>query len=224
MIKYIIATLTLIISISCTNHNSSSISIEPIEFLYNDSPNIIDSPTGNQELRYGLKYGKIIPPSFPDSMKMEKNLLTQIAAYNSALIHGDFNTCSKYLYPAAFEYYKRYYPNFPDDEIIEKIFAANAKELQEIFKSWKSKNIEYQLVVYNFEKKITYGDNIIIIFNITSNISSEKVFLHLEDLDKTIGISHNNGVNWWFMNNHEDLPTILGKNYPSEVVNAIMGY
>jgi hypothetical protein len=39
-----------------------------------------------------------------------------------------------------------------------------------------------------------------------------------------IGISQNGGVNWWFIAENEDTPTILKMRYTQDVVNKVMGY
>ena len=176
------------------------------------------------ELPKGLKYGKVLCPEFPDSMKIENNLLRQVASYNSALLHGDVKTCGSYLYPDAFEYCKKYYPNFPDKEVMKEFFKDMSGNLQETLKNWKKNGVNFQIIVYNLEKKITYDSDVIIVFNVTSNMCSDNVYIHSVEMDKTIGISQNGGTNFWVMNNHEDLPSILSMHYPQEVVNAVMGY
>lgn len=191
---------------------------------YAETPTIVKSPKSKRELPDGLEYGKVLPPVFPDSMKVENNLLRQVATYNSALLHGDVNTCGKYLYPDAFDYCRKYYPDFPDEEVMKEFFKDMSDDMQEALMVWEKNGVDFQILVYNLEKKIKYKDDIIIVLNVTSNMCSEDVFIHSTELDKTIGISQNGGTNFWFMNNHDDLPTILAMHYPQNVVNAVMGY
>lgn len=212
--------------LSCNNGktNGKSSSNEVILTNYSDSVRLEPSPTSKKELPPPLCYGKVIEPTFPDSMKAERNVLSQVATYHSALLHGDVETCASYLYPDAFEYCRSFYPDFPDDQVIREFFKDISSGLQEAMKGWAKKGIEPKIVVPNFERKIQVGNDIIIVYNVTLSLCSENVFIHSTELDKTIAISHNAGINWWFMNNHEDLPTILRKRYSQEVVNAVMGY
>ena len=209
------------IFISCS-HSPSSKEFEVTK--YDDAPKIVKSPQSRHELPQGLQYGKIVPPIFPDSMKVERNLLCQIASYNSALIHGDVNSCEKYMYPDAFDYCKKYYPDFPDAEVMKEFFKDVSGDLSNALKEWAKNGVDFQIIVYNLERKIKYKDDIIIVFNVTSNMCSDNVYIYSAELDKTIGISQNGGTNFWFMNNHDDSPTILGIHYPQNVVNAIMDY
>lgn len=208
---------------SCSNSQSSSSNDVDI-YEYNDSINIIPSPKHKMELPEGMEYGKIIPPEFPDSMKAERNLLVQVAAYNSALLHGDVQSCAKYLYPDAFEYCRKYYPDFPDEEVMKEFFKDVSGEMKDMVAAWQRHGVDIQIVVCDFLRKVTYKDDIIIVFNISTNFYSEEVYTHSTQIDKTIGISQNGGKNWWFMDDHEDLPTILSMHYNQDVVNAVMGY
>ena len=224
LIHTVLYSMIMIIQSCSYSGSSNSDSSNVTTVVYTDSINLDKSPKGKKTLPEGLAYGKIIPPSFPDSMKVENNLLSQVATYNSALMHGDVNTCSSFLYPDAFEYCRKYYPDFPDEEVIKEFFKDISGGLQEALKTWTKMGVEPQIVVTNIERKIVYKDDIIVVFNVSLNMCSDDVFIHSTDLDKTIGISHNKGKNWWFMNNHEDLPTILKKRYNQDVVNEVMGY
>ncbi len=213
--------LLSLILISC----SKTVDSNEIEvFHYNYVPIIEQSPNLKGELPKDLEYGKVIPPTLPDSMKIERNMLSQMASYNSAMLHGDVNTCGKYLYPDAFDYCRKFYPDFPDEEVMREFFKDLSEEMINAINTYAKNGIDFQIVVYNLERKIKFKDDLIIVFNVTSNICSENLFTHSINLDKTIGISQNGGTNFWFMNNHEDLPTILGIRYPQSVVNAVMDY
>lgn len=210
----------IILLYSCSTSTSNK--VEVIE--YNDSIQIVPSPKSKHDLPPQLAYGKIIPPTFPDSMKVERNMLSQVASYNSALLHGDINTCRKYLYPDAFKYCREFYPGFPDDEVINEFFKDTTGGLQEALVKWQDMGVEFNIVVSNLERKVIYGDDIIIVFNVTSNQCSDSIYIHSTAEDKTIAISQNGGKNWWFMSNHDDLPTILAMHYNQDVINAVMDY
>lgn len=217
---YILIALISISICSCGNLSNSKLEV----IIYNDTIQIEPSPKSKHDLPQGLAYGKIIPPVFPDSMKAERNLLSQVASYNSALLHGDVNTCKKYLYPDAFKYCRKYYPGFPDEEVMNEFFKDTSGDLQNALIKWQEMGVDLNIVVSNLERKIICGNDIIIVFNVLSNQCSDNVYIHTTDEDKTIGISQNGGKNFWFMNNHDDLPTILAMHYPQEVINAVMGY
>lgn len=204
---------------------SQTIGSNELEIIqYDCTPMIEQSPYSKRELPKDLEYGKVLQPVFPDSMKIEQNLFRQMDTYNSAMLHGDVNTCGKYLYPDAFDYCRKFYPDFSDEEVMREFFKDISGEMVNALHICAKNGIDFQIVVYNLERKIKYKGDVIIVFNVTSNICSEDVFSYSTKLDKTIGISQNGGTNFWFMNNHEDLPTILGIRYPQTVVNAVMDY
>lgn len=213
--------MIIMLAWSCSK-SSTSKSVEV--FSYNDTVQTLPSPKSKHELPSELAYGKIIPPVFPDSMKIERNLLSQVASYNSAMLHGDIATCKKYLYPDAFEYCKKFYPGFPDEDVINEFFKGTSGDMQEALLKWQEMGVDFNIVVSNLERKIISGDDIIIVFNVSSNQCSESVYIHSTEADKTIGISQNGGTNWWFMSNHDDLPTILAMHYGQDVINAVMDY
>jgi hypothetical protein len=218
--KVLIAILSIVILPSCSNMVDNKISVEN----YTDSIQIEESPISGKQLPPDMAYGKIIPPSFPDSIKPENNLLKQVASYNSALLHGDVNACAKYLYPDAFTYCRKFYPDFPDEEVMKEFFKSASGDLQEHLAKWAEIGVEVKIIVSNLVRKVTKGDDIIIVFNVSTNMCSDDVFIHTKSTERTIGISQNGGKNWWFMCDHEDLPTILKMHYSDEVVDEVMGY
>lgn len=220
VLAYILAAILFVTICSCGNNTSDKLEV----ITYNDTMQIIPSPKSKMELPEGLAYGKIISPTFPDSMKVECNMLSQVASYNSALLHGDINTCKKYLYPDAFEYCKKFYPGFTDEEVMDDFFKITSEDFKEVLEKWQEMGVDVNFVVTNLERKIIFNNDIIIVFNISSNQCSDNVFIHSTDKDKAIGISQNGGTNWWFMSNHDDLPTILSMHYNQEIVNAVMDY
>lgn len=204
---------------------SKSVGSDELEVIqYNSIPTIEESHNSKRVLPQDLEYGKVLAPVFPDSMKIEQNLLRQIDTYNSAMLHGDVNTCGKYLYPDAFDYCRKYYPDFSDEEVMKEFFKNISAEMLNALNICSKNGIDFEIVVYNLERKIKYKDDVIIVFNVTSNLCSNDVYTHYTNLDKTIGISYNRGTNFWFMNNHDDLPTILSMHYPQKVVNAVIEY
>lgn len=171
-----------------------------------------------------LAFGRIEPATFPDSLKVEQNLISQIAAYNSALLHGDVLTCRSYIYPDAIKYCKKYYKGLSDDEVIQQLMKDVSGDLQEMITVCENNGIEVSIVNPNLLRKIQFGNDIIIVFNTTTNFCSEYVYTYSKEMSHDIGVSQNGGVNWWFFTENEDTPTILKMHYSQEIVNKVMGY
>lgn len=199
----------------------------PSVFVYHDSIRVSPSPKEPIELintQPMLAFGKIEQIVFTDSMKAERNLISQISAYNSAILHGDINTCASYLYPDAVKYMRHYYSGFNDDEILAEMFKEISGDMQKAFRKLEENGVCLNIVVPNFVRRVEVDSDIIIVFNTTSNICSETVFTHFKEMNHQIGISQNGGVNWWFIAENEDTPTILKMRYTQDVVNKVMGY
>ena len=97
--------------------------------------------------------------------------------------------------------------------------------MQSICRRCAEEGIDLYIVVPNLIRKVESGDNdIIIVFNTISNVCSENVYTHFKEMSHDIGISQNGGINWWFLTENEDTPTILKMHYSQEVVNKVMGY
>lgn len=194
---------------------------------YSDDFKIIDSPNKPLQLleqQPYLSFGKIEQPFFPDSMKVEQNLISQITAYNSAMLHGDIKTCMGYFYPDALNYCKKYYAGLSDIEVFEEMMKDMSDQLQEMITVCEARGIEVSIVVPNLVRKVQYGNDVIIVYNTTTNFCSEYVYTYNKEMGHDIGVSKNGGVNWSFFTENEDTPTILKMHYPQEVVNKIMGY
>jgi len=200
----------------------------PLEiYEYKDTVVIIPSPKNktpgqlfNGKVRLAL--GKI--QNYEGQDKIEKNLLSQIATYNSALIHGDKQNCVKYLYKDAIVYFRKYYHGFSDEAITNEFFKSISQSYVEQLNRFSEHGIEFSMVIPSFTRKIKQGDNLFIVFNITSNVCSESLYTHLTDYDQTLGISHNGGKNWCFITINEDTPNILRISNSEDIIDAVMGY
>lgn len=211
---------------SCTN-GKTSVNEKVYVINYDINTKIIDSPyepIGLLEQQPSLAFGKIEQPFFPDSMKVEQNLITQIDAYKSAFLHGDIMTCSKYIYPDAIKYCKKYYKGLSDEEIFLQFMKDISGNLQGMIDVCANKGIEVEIVNSNLLRKVEYDNDIIIVFNTTVNFCSDYVYTYCKEMTREIGVSHNRGVNWFFFTANEDAPTILGMHYSQNVVNMVMGY
>ena len=210
---------------SCTNLNNKEITLEIHE--YHDSVKIIPSPQiiNSDEIskdKSVLVPGKI--QNYEGQDKTEKNLLSQIATYNSALIHGDKQNCVKYLYKDAIVYFRKYYHGFSDEAITDEFFKSIYRSYVEQLNRFSEHGIEFSMVIPNLTRKIKQGENIFIVFNITSNVCSESLYTHFPDYDQTLGISHNGGKNWCFITINEDTPNILRISNSEDIIDAVMGY
>lgn len=200
--------------------NTSDIEV----YYYEQKANVIPSPIFKHDLPQSLAYGKVIPATVPDTCKAEANLLAQVRTYHSALLHGDIGTCYRFLYPDALTYCKRFYSGLSDAEIIKELYAVISDNLQESLVTWREHGVEYEMVVPTLKRKVVKGNDIIIVFDIISNMCSDDVFIHSTDNDKTLGISQDCGENWWFMSIQDDTPTILRMHYNGDFVSAVMEY
>ena len=209
---------------SCNGVNNSHASIDVYEYT-EDTVSIIPSPRNSDKLsnsKIHLALGKI--QNYEGKDKIEKNLLSQIATYNSALMHGDKQNCIKYLYKDAIIYFRKYYQEFSDEAITEEFFKKISRSYVEQINRFREHGIELSLVIPNFTRKIQQGDNIFIVFNVTSNVCSKSLYTHMADFDPTLGISHNRGKNWSFLTINEDTPNILRISNSDDVIDAVMGY
>lgn len=200
----------------------------PLEiYEYKDTVVIIPSPKNktpdqlfNGKVRLAL--GKI--QNYEGKDKIEKNLLSQIATYNSALMHGDKQNCVKYLYKDAIVYFRKYYHGFSDEAITDEFFKSISRSYVEQLNRFSEHGIEFSMVIPNLTRKIKKGDNVFIVFNITSNVCGESLYTHFPDYDQTLGISHNGGKNWCFITINEDTPNILRISNSEAIIDAVMGY
>lgn len=211
--------------ISCNGVNKAKSSIEIYE--YHDTVAITPSPKSKtpDELFNGkvhLALGKI--QNYEGQDKIEKNLLSQIATYNSALLHGDKQNCVKYLYKDAIVYFRKYYHGFSDETITDEFFKSISQSYIEQLNRFSEHGIEFSMVIPNLIRKIKQGDNVFIVFNITSNVCGKNLYTHFPDYDQTLGISHNGGKNWSFITINEDTPNILRVSNSEDIIDAVMGY
>ena len=210
---------------SCNEVGSAQDSVDIYE--YQDTVAIIPSPKNktpdqliNGKVRLAL--GKI--QNYEGKDKIEKNLLSQIATYNSALMHGDKQNCVKYLYKDAIVYFRKYYHGFSDEAITDEFFKSISRSYVEQLNRFSEHGIEFSMVIPNLTRKIMKGDNVFIVFNITSNVCSKSLYTHFQDYDQTLGISHNGGKNWCFITINEDTPNILRISNSEAIIDAVMGY
>lgn len=211
--------------ISCNSVSNVNSSIEVYE--YKDSVVITPSPKfmTQEELSKSsvrLALGKI--QEYKGKDKIENNLLSQIATYNSALFRGDKQNSVRYLYRDAIVYFRKFYPGYSDEAITDEFYKSISHSYVEQQNRFNEHGIDFSVVIPNFVRKITQGDNVFIVFNITSNVCSKTLYTHFADFEQTLGISHNGGKNWSFITINEDTPNILRLSNSEEIIDAVMGY
>lgn len=188
---------------------------------YEDSVKIIPSKTEPRELKDGYAYGKI--EQCVHNEKAEQNLITQSSSYNHALLVGDTQNCKRYMWPKAISYYRKYYNDLTNDQIMDEFFKAISDDYVDMVRKARHQGIEFEIVISNLEKKVSYKDYTFIVFDVSSNLIMENLTAHSTSFDKTLGISENDGKNWWIIAINEETPNILS-DFPQEVINEIMGY
>lgn len=206
---------------SCTGISTSESSNSVSVITYEDSVIITPSETKPRELKDGYAYGKIEPCIH--SEKAEQNLIKQSYSYNHALLVGDTQNCKRYMWPKAITYYRKYYHDLTNDQIMDEFFKAISDDYVDMVRKARHQGIEFEIVISNLDKKITYNNYTFIVFNVSSNFIMENLTAHSTSFDKTLGISENDGKNWWIIAINEETPNILSE-FPQEVINEIMGY
>ncbi len=192
--------------------------IFPLLFIFEDK----SSAQNKQSLPTGWDYGKV--ESYQGESISETNMLSQFNTYRNALLREDINNFSEYIYNDAIKYFKRFAPyNYSEKDIIKEFYKSVSGHLNSTIESFASRGISIDLVVQNIVRKITSGNTLIYVFNITMNIYNEKVSIH-NSPEKTIGISFNNGTNWTFLALNDDTPNILRMRFSQSIINQIMGY
>jgi hypothetical protein len=189
----------------------------------NESSDVTINDEGAKLLPEGWSWGKVEP--YVGKNKTEKNIMSQIASYNNALLRGDINGAASYLYPDAITYFKKYYPDsFTDDDIVKEFY----KPLSDAAISLNGMDIEF--IVCKIDKIIETNRGILCVFRITTQTYCEtdqgEKYSHSTPIDKDyiVGISFNKGQNWFFMAINEDTPNILRLKFSNDIITKVMGY
>ena len=207
--------VVLISLISCGN--SSKKEIETFE--YTDSMIVLPSP--GKVAPEGLSLGLI--KSYEGKNEVEKNMLSQYANFQKLLYNGRFNDVIKGVYSDAVNYYKKTDPNLSDKVIKEGMVNQLSEDL-DMIKQLEKKGVKYEYAIPNLKRRVQYGDNIFIVYNVAANMYSEKLYTYFPQFEPTFAVSNDGGKSWSFWSMNEDTPNILRMSYPDEVVNAVMGY
>jgi len=165
--------------------------------------------------------------SYEAKNQIEKNLLSQINTYNNALFRKDIKGASSYLYPDAIIYFRKYYPNsFTDNDIINEFYKAVSDELVNGIQLYEDKGMNLDLIVNKIDRTIDSENTIFCVFGLTLQISGGGKFFYAPPAndDYLLGISLNNGKNWYFLSLNDDTPNILRLKFSNETISQVMGY
>lgn len=171
-------------------------------------------------------YGRILEP-YKGKDKAENNMIRQVNTYSNALLRGDTDAAREYFYKDATVYYRNYYPNsFSDTDIENDFFKNSVDSIAPFCKKAVREGLTVDNIVFNIERKISFGETLIMVFNIVTTIYNEKmsIFTSPNHDSITIGISLNNGKNWSFLALTDDSPNILRLRFDKNIINHIMDY
>lgn len=212
-----IALLLALVLMSCKGSQPQK-EISCVE--YNYKPTIKECMTKKQ-IPEGCFLGEVVP--YVAKNKMEQNMLSQFASYNSALLRGDFDNACHYQNKDAVEYFKKFYPGESDDNIMRMFYSSLSEDMMQTIKNFEDHGIKLDFIVSRMIRKVSQGDNVIYVFELTTNMIGENLQLHTSP-EETIAISVNGGKNWTFNNINEDTPNIMRISFSEDVINKVMGY
>lgn len=203
---------------SCAGSQNQKGSVSCEEYNYETA---VKDCVSNKQLPKGYFLGEVIP--YEAKNKMEENMLSQFASYNTALLRGDFDNACRYQYKDAVKYFRKFYPGESDDNIMRIFFASVSEEMVQTINKYRDNGINLDIVVSRILRKVSQGDDVIYVFEIVSNMVGEKLQLHTTP-DKTIAVSANGGKNWTFNAVNEDTPNIMRISYTEDIIDKVMGY
>lgn len=213
--KHILKLILFLLLVSCVNNQGSNISHQQKRSSINRQ---------NQEkppLPDGWEYGKISEVQGSD--KTEINLLSQLNTYNKALLRGDIDNAKIYLYSDAIRYFRKYYINMRDDDIVDEFFKDASDVYLAIRQTFEEKGVLVDIFPIGINKKISDGNNLLYLIDISTTVYNEKISIYTSP-ETIIGISINQGRNWTFITRNSDSPNILRFRFKENVINQVMEY
>lgn len=197
--------LSLILFIGCLNTNNQNTK----HFFF------------QEELPKGWINGRILPYQPEDHV--EKNMISQYFTCYNAMMQGDYENASIYLFTDALNYYRENNDEFPDDEAMAEIYKEIASEFRETQSEFDDLGINYDIYPVKITKKIQDGESLIYVFDITSILYNENKSIYSSP-DTEIGISFNRGKNWVFFRMDNETPNLLRTRFSQKTVDEVMGY
>ena len=213
--------LTSCVNKQVSNETNTTIVTPPIKVEEYSSDAIIIECESDLSLPPGIHLGQVI--ECIGRTKDEDNMLSQFKTYSNALMRGDSENASHYMYPDVAKYFKRYFPELDEDNIMKRLIEDVSDDMIKGIREYENRGVELENVASRVVRKVMQEDKIIYVFECVSNLISEKIQIHTQP-ETVVGISVNNGVNWFFNTVNEDTPNILRMSFPSDFVDRVMGY
>lgn len=213
-LKYIIVVAILLLT-GCTEKPHQAIVEE-----YNTQITIIPFET-QRELPPDVEVGAV--KAYKGKDKIEQNMLSQYSTYVSALFQGDIDNALHYMYKDATKYFRKYYIGKSDEEIEREFYKGMSDEMLNILRKFRERGLELTPVVSRILRKVTIGQEIVLVFETYSNFGNENLQIHMAP-EQDVAVSFNEGKNWTFNVINEDTPSILRIHFSDDTVDKIMGY
>jgi len=162
------------------------------------------------------------PAVYEAETKEELNLISQMNTYDTALLNGDINGASFYVYKDAIVYFRESFNGLSDDEIAEKFLEPTLnlkKQLDNLYENGVDVNVK--IIVTNIINRVKNGSDLIYVFEITGCVTYGDRSLY-KDPDKTVGVSLDNGLSWKFITLNEDTRDILRLRFNDEVIDRVL--
>ena len=208
---YYVLLLTLVI-VSCNSNQQKSSSSNK------ETPQL---STAQDSVPEGW-YNETLTP-YTGKDKAEKNMISQMNTYNQALLRGDINNASLYIYPDVIKYCKKYYPELSDRAIIQTLYKDMSEMYHTLKTTYDEKGIDYNIIVSNITNRVADKEYIIITFEVVGVLTQGEKCIH-DNPETNIGVSHNKGKNWTFLALTDDVPNILRMRFDEEIINKIIKY
>ena len=171
----------------------------------------------------GVYHGKV--EQYVGQNQIEKNLMSQINTYQKALLRGDIDGAASFLYPDAINYFRRFYPqDFTDNAIIREFYKSMSETVIKMIQEYKNHGIDLEMIVSGIDRIIETDNAIFAVFGLTMQMYNETAqgekYIHIlpTSEDYTVGISFNNGQNWFFIALNDDTPNILRLKFSNEII------
>jgi hypothetical protein len=187
----------------------------------------ITKDENSNSLPEGYHWGQAKPYVGKDII--EKNIIRESSNYYKALLNGDIKRASNYIYPDVITYNKKYHPNdYIGDDIINEAIKFLSDHLIKLNKGYSDYGMEIDFIVCKIDKIIEAHEAILCAFGITTQVYYDKYkgekYFHstLSYEDYQIGVSLNNGNDWYFMTLHENVSNILQLRFSKDIISQII--
>lgn len=181
-----------------------------------------------EELPEGYYLGKAV--QYVGKNKAESNLISQINTYNKALSRGGIDGASVFMYPDVIKYFKKYYnEDISNSDVIRNVLGYLSNMMIEAETKTEKLGGEVEFIVCEIKRTIKTDNAILCVFAPTiqyyyPNKVEKYLSISPAEDEYNLGISFNEGKNWYFMSINEDAPNILRERFDQSVINQIMNY